>query len=181
MKLYLARHGRTNYNDLELCNADPAVDVHLTPAGIAQAETLADRLKQVHLDHIFASEHKRTLQTAKIINKFHDLKIEVDPLLNDIRSEFEGKPFQEYVKALEAAQNRWTARFNGGESIEDIKLRAFAFIKQLSTKNYDAVLIVTSEWIIRAMLTSLQNITNEEAWDLVMEQGDYTELEVETF
>ena len=81
MKLYLARHGRTNYNDLGLCNADPAVDVHLTPSGVAQAGALAEKLKLVPLDHIFASELNRTQQTAEIINKFHNLEIEIDARL----------------------------------------------------------------------------------------------------
>ena len=78
MKLYLARHGWTNYNDLRLCNADPTVDVHLTPTGVSQAEALADKLKQTALDHIIVSELKRTQQTAEIVNRFHHLEIEVD-------------------------------------------------------------------------------------------------------
>src|SRR5437868_14596557 len=121
MKLYLARHGWTNYNDLRLCNADPTVDVHLTPTGVSQAEALADKLKQTALDHIIVSELKRTQQTAEIVNRFHHLEIEVDARLNDGRSGFEGKPFSEYARALDAADNRWTAHFNGGESVEDIR------------------------------------------------------------
>src|SRR5688572_8554403 len=103
MKLYLARHTQTNYNARDLCNTDPSVDVHLTPTGIAQAEALADELKDAPIQHIFVSEFKRTLQTAEIINRYHDLNIEVHPLLNDIRSQFEGRSFREYVKALDAA------------------------------------------------------------------------------
>lgn len=178
MKLYLARHGKTNYNDLQLCNADPAIDVHLTSVGIAQAKALADMLKQVHIQHIFVSELKRTLQTAEIINKFHDLKIQVDPRLNDIRSGFEGKHFKEYIAALDAAPNRWTARFSGGESIEDTKLRSAAFVENLRTKDYAAVLVVTSEWIIRAIIADVQQISNEEAWNLEVVQGGYLELDV---
>lgn len=178
MKLYLARHTQTNYNARDLCNTDPSVDVHLTPTGIVQAGTLADELKNVPFQHIFVSEFKRTLQTAEIINKYHDLNIEVHPLLNDIRSQFEGRPFREYVKALDAATDRWTVRFNGGESIEDIKKRADDFVNYLRTKGYDSVLIVTSEWIIRAMIMSVKNISYEEAWALKMTQGSYMVLEV---
>lgn len=178
MKLYLARHTLTNYNEKDICNGDPAIDVHLTPTGIAQAEVLAQNLKNARFDHIFVSEFKRTQQTAEILNSFHDLKIEVDPRLNDIRSEFEGKPYKDYVKALNAAENKWTARFNGGESIEDMKKRAIDFIDDLRTKDYKIVLVVTSEWIIRAILTKIQNLSNEEAWDMPMTQGEYIEIEL---
>jgi alpha-ribazole phosphatase len=164
MKIYLARHGRTNYNDLGLCNADPTVDVHLTRVGAEQAEDLADKLKQVQLDHIFVSELRRTQQTAEIVNKSHNLEIEIDPRLNDGKSGFEGKHFTEYENALNAATNRWTVRFNDGESIEDIKKRVVDFINELRTKKYDAVLIVTSLWIIQAILAVVRHIPNEEAW-----------------
>lgn len=178
MKLYLARHCRTNYNELGLCNADPTVDVHLTPRGIKQAEALAEKLKPIHIDHIFASELKRTMQTAEIINRFHGLEIEVDTRLNDIYSEFEGRHFGEYMEALEAASDRWTIRFNGGESIEDLKARTAHFIDELQSKPYGSTLVITSEWNIRAMFTLLQGFSNAKAWNVDVEQGGYMEFEI---
>lgn len=94
MKIYFARHGKTNYNDHELCNADPGVDVHLTAQGIEQSRALAGKLKAVPINHIFVSELRRTRQTADIVNEFHHVEIEVDPLLNDHRSGFEGQSAQ---------------------------------------------------------------------------------------
>ncbi|MBL8122425.1 histidine phosphatase family protein [Candidatus Saccharibacteria bacterium] len=179
MKLYLARHGQTNYNDLHLCNADPSVDVQLTPVGIKQADVLAGKLKSVHLDHIFASELPRTQQTAEIINRFHNLKIEIDTRLGDHRSGFEGKHFKELMGALDAADNRWTARFNGGESIEDIKQRVASFINDLQANSYHAVLVITSQWVIRAIAAIVQDISNEEAWELEVSQGSCMELEID--
>jgi broad specificity phosphatase PhoE len=178
MKVYLARHGRTNYNDLGLCNADPTVDVHLTPTGVMQAEALADKFKHSQIDRIFASELKRTQQTAGIINQFHGLKIEVDPRLNDGRSGFEGKHFKDYDEALDAATNKWTARFNGGESIEDMKKRAAEFVEDLRIRNYESVIIITSQWIIQTIVAVVRGITNEEAWSLEVNQGSCMELEI---
>lgn len=176
MKIYLARHGQTNYNVLGLCNADPKVDVHLTPAGIEQSEDLADKLRQVPFDRIFVSELRRTQQTADIVNKSHAVTVEVDARLNDGRSGFESKPFAEYEKALSGVADKWSARFNGGESMEDIKQRVAAFIDDLRTKKYDAVLIVTSLWVIQAMLAVARGISNDEAWSIEPPQGDYLEL-----
>jgi broad specificity phosphatase PhoE len=176
MQLYIARHGRTNYNDLGLCNADPEVDVHLSQIGIAQAEDVAKSLKSITLDHIFVSELRRTLQTAEIINMFHHTEIKVDPRLNDGRSGFEGKSFKEYDSALNNADNRWEAHFNGGESIEDIKARVTNFIRELQPKNYKQVLIVTSDWVMRVLFASVLHLSNEEVWTIEIKQGSYLEL-----
>ena len=178
MKIYFARHGRTNYNDLELCNADPTVDVHLTAVGAEQAKTLADKLKKTPIDCIFVSELRRTLQTAEIVNAFHGVPIKTVPLLNDHRSGFEGKPYKSLMKALDGAEDRWTARFNGGESIEDMKKRVAKFLEELKAKPYSVVLVVTSQWVIQAAVTIIKNISNEEAWKLEVEQGDCLELDL---
>jgi probable phosphoglycerate mutase len=178
MKIYLARHGRTNYNDLNLCNGDPSVDVYITDVGKEQAKALADKLKETSIDYIFVSEMRRTRQTAEIVNQFHHVAMETAPLLNDHRSGYEGKNAQLLMDALDAADDRWTARFNGGESIEDMKQRVAAFLDELKTKPYNTVLIVTSGWVIRVMVAVIENISNEEAWSCEAEQGDYLELEI---
>lgn len=178
MKIYFARHGRTNYNDLELCNADPSVDVHITPEGEEQAKTLADRLKDVPIERIFVSQLKRTQQTAAIVNEFHKAPVETAPLLNDHRSGYESKPAKLLEEALDRAEDRWTARFNDGESIEDVKQRVKTFLDELKTKPYDVVLVVTSQWIVQVAVAIIENISNEEAWKLEVQPGDYFELEI---
>ncbi len=178
MKVYFARHGRTNYNDLELCNGDPSVDVHITDEGTAQARKLAANLRDVPFDHIFVSELKRTQQTAQIVNQFHSLPLQVAPLLNDHRSGFEGKSYATLKAALDGADNRWTASFNDGESIEDMKDRVAEFLDELKTKPYETVLVVTSQWIIQAAAVIVQHISYEEAWALNVEPGAWIELDI---
>ncbi len=179
MKIYFARHGRTNYNDLGLCNSDPSVDVHITSEGTKQAEALAHKLKNVPLDRIFASELRRTRQTAEIVNQFHDVEIDVEPLLNDHRSGYEGKSASLLIEAMDAAENKWTARFNDGESIEDMKNRVAEFLHKLKGEPYSAVLVVTSGWVIRVAAAIIQGISNEEAWKIDAEQGGYLEFEIQ--
>jgi broad specificity phosphatase PhoE len=178
MKIYLARHGRSTYNDLGLCNADPRIDVPLTVTGINQAEALAKKLKIVPIDRIYHSQLKRTQQTAEIVNQYHGLPLMADYRLNDGRSGFEGKSFKEYDAALDAAPNRWTASFNDGESIEGIKKRVAGFMDELRTKQYDSVLIVTSLWIIFAITAVSEGLSNDKAWNLAIEQGNYSELDI---
>jgi broad specificity phosphatase PhoE len=178
MNVYFARHGTTNYNDLQLCNNDPEVDVHITEVGKEQAKALAHKLEAVPFERIFVSELRRTQQTAALANEFHHVPIEVAPLLNDHRSGYEGEPFALLEEALDTAEDRWTARFNDGESIEDMKQRVATFLAELKTKPYNTVLIVTSQWIIQAAVALAKNISNEEAWELDIQQGDYLVLDI---
>jgi len=180
MKIYFARHGRTNYNDQNLCNGDPSVDVHITELGTQQAKELADKLHSMPIDRIFVSEMRRTQQTAKFAQDDHDtpVEIEIAPLLNDHCSGFEGKSAELLLGAMDATENRWTARFNDGESIEDMKERVAQFLTELKNRPYDSVLIVTSGWIIHAAAALIKHIPNEEAWALDVVQGDYLEMDI---
>lgn len=177
MKIFFARHGRTNYNDLDLCNSDPNVDVHITPEGEKQAQALANKLRKVHIEQIFVSELKRTTQTADIVNQFHHVPITVEPLLSDHRSGYEGRPASQLIEAMDAAKNRWTARFNGGESIEDVKQRVATFLESLQKKPYDSVLVITSGWVIKMAAAVIQNVPNDEAWKTDAKQGDYLKFD----
>lgn len=171
MKIYVARHGQTNYNELGLCNSDSKVDVHLTKTGVEQAETLAEKLKGVSIEQIFVSELKRTKQTAQIVNELHNAPTAVDSRLNDIKNGFEAIHYSEYHSALDRAENMWTARFNGGESIKDLRERTQSFLDDLKTKDYHTVLIVTSGGVMQAMYGIIGNHSIEEAWNYRPDKG----------
>ena len=178
MKIYLARHGQTNYNELGLCNADPTVDVHLTDTGIQQSESLAENLKDVDFEVIFVSELNRTQQTAGIINKFHHADIKIDPNLNDNRTGFEGLPSADYYDALKKADNKWTVRFNDGESLADTKARTKHFIEELKTKPYKTVLVVTSMSVVQAFYGIINGFSDEQAWDFEVDKGSCVEIDI---
>ena len=82
MNLYVMRHGRTNYNELGLCNDDPTADVHLNDIGQQQAQAAAEQLRDVALDRIIVSPLPRTRQTAEFVNQYHHAPIEVHPAIN---------------------------------------------------------------------------------------------------
>ncbi|MDQ5943418.1 MAG: hypothetical protein QG675_186 [Patescibacteria group bacterium] len=178
MKLYVVRHGQTNYNELGLCNSDPKVDVHLTRVGIEQAKKLASKLKSTDIEQVYVSELKRTIQTAQIVNKFHNAPIVIDARLNDIRFGYEGKHYSEYHAALDRAGDKWTARFNGGESITDLRERTQDFLNDLKIQDHRSVLIVTSGGIIQAMYGILGNHAIEESWDFRPDKGSCVEFDI---
>lgn len=73
MKLYVMRHGQTDWNILE--KVQGCTDVELNENGIKQAQDTKQKIEQYDIDLILCSPLKRTRKTAEIINQ--DTKIPV--------------------------------------------------------------------------------------------------------
>ena len=87
MKLYFARHGQTNSNANIASNQPFAVnDEPLNESGVQQATELAEQLKNVGFDIIISSPFKRAVQTAEIVNKHHNLAINIDDTWREIQT-----------------------------------------------------------------------------------------------
>jgi broad specificity phosphatase PhoE len=149
MKLYCMRHGETNFNRLGLCNADPAAHVHLTATGMRQAEAAAEQLREAPLARLITSELPRTRETAEIVNRYHNLPIQVHPALNDIRTGFEGRPVSEYFAAT--GPDRLHRRVNGGESLLDYRRRVAGFIDWFIGQPPQNTLVVAHEETLRVL------------------------------
>lgn len=162
MKIYVIRHGETNYNYMGLNNADPQVDVHLTEKGIKQAQEVAEQLGYVDFDAIFVSELPRTHQTAAPLAQSKNLSPIIDSRLNDIDSGYEGQSITVYHDARNAAVDPFLFKVPDHESSEEVYHRTFNFLKDLSTKNYQNVLIVTSAHNLRHFRCILDNLDPRE-------------------
>lgn len=154
MNIYCMRHGRTNYNDLCLCNDDPAQDVHLTGVGIKQAHSAALALRDIEFERMIVSPLPRTYQTAEIVNQYHSIPIEVHADLADIRSGFDGKPVSDYFAAI--SHDPLKARVNGGESLLDHKQRVLRFIDWLKVQKDKALLVVAHEETLRVLIAHFE-------------------------
>lgn len=79
--LYLARHGETEENVKNILQGH--LPGHLTFKGIEQARKLRDQLSEIKFDVILASDLKRSMDTAMILNEPHRLVIEPCVLLRE--------------------------------------------------------------------------------------------------
>ncbi len=154
MSVYCMRHGRTNYNDLGLCNDDPSRNVHLTPTGLEQAQSAAWALRDVAFERMIVSPLPRARQTAEIVNRYHAVPIETHADLADIRSGFEGELVPDYFAAIRHDPLR--ARMNGGESLLDHKLRVLRFIEWLRGQPDKVVLVVAHEETMRVFIAHFE-------------------------
>ena len=71
MNLYLVRHGQTDWNIQGRIQG--STDIELNSTGLNQAQKTAELLKNIDFDVIYSSPLKRTVDTAKIINTYHNL------------------------------------------------------------------------------------------------------------
>lgn len=160
MQLLLMRHGHTQYNEKNLCNDDPRVDVHLTARGISQAQAAMQTLRDTSLDLILITELPRTRQTAEIINPPHQAPIQVEPRFNDIRSGFEGRPVTEYFAAV--GRDRFNTRSSGGESLHDFQARVLPALDDLRRRPENCILVITHEETLRVLVAHLRKLSNQD-------------------
>ena len=80
-KLYLVRHGETIDNARQVMQGQ--MQGQLNETGFEQAHEVADRLRDIHLDAIVASDLRRSIQTAQIIAECHGLPVVTTPLLRE--------------------------------------------------------------------------------------------------
>ena len=176
LKIFVVRHGQTNYNLQNLCNNDPSIDVFLTEDGVKQAEGVAEELKDKQFEAIFISNLRRTKQTAEIINRHHKALIIEDLRIGDRKTGFESKPAEVFYDAVKAAPDGLNAKFNGGESFSEEKARVFAFIDELANGGYTSVLIVTHAEIMKLIFGYFYGLKDEDMWEM----NDFKNTEVIT-
>ena len=82
MKVYVLRHGTTVWN--EEGRTQGRRQNKLSQAGKKLAEQTAEKLKNEQIDIIYSSPLMRTVQTANIVNKYHNAKIIKSDLLTEV-------------------------------------------------------------------------------------------------
>lgn len=89
MKLYIIRHGQTDWNLINRIQGQK--DVSLNKTGIIQAEKARKEILKYNFDLIICSPLKRAKQTAEIINQNRNIEIIYDKALMERNlGEFEG-------------------------------------------------------------------------------------------
>lgn len=81
MKIYIVRHGETDWNRKGIIQG--STDIELNETGIDQAKETKHLLAKVKFDHIYCSPLMRAKQTANIINEEHQVEIIYDDRLRE--------------------------------------------------------------------------------------------------
>lgn len=166
-KIIFVRHGQTEWNKEHRVQGQS--DTKLNNEGKKQAKKIAKRLKDEKIDAIYTSTLSRTVDTAKEINKYHNLKIEKLKELDEISfGIFEGMSWDEaeekYPEIMnEREKNKYEYKLPKGESFEELWQRIHKKILEIEKKHKGQnVLIVGHGGAKIVMLMNFLNKTFDE-------------------
>ena len=128
MRVYLTRHGQTDWNAEDKVLG--RTDVPLNEAGLAQAGQLAQALSGEPIDLVITSPLTRTVQTGRIVAE----ALGVPAVTADALIEMDFGVFEGVLRGdprYQAEKKRYFARLEGGESYLDVAGRAYPFLQSL--------------------------------------------------
>ncbi len=165
-RVLFIRHGETEYNRERRLQG--ALPVPLNDCGRLQSVQLAQYLKKVPIDAIYASPRARAWQTAQIIGETLAQPVIEDERLAEIAfGDFEGHSFAEVKELFPAAYRKWESGFRAyrvprGESRLDVQRRMHAAWEDIiRSGDEDTVAIVGHSSAIKILLASMFAILPE--------------------
>lgn len=143
MKLYFVRHGESEANLLrEFSNS--GIKHPLTEKGIAQAQELAQKLKDIPFSKIYSSPVLRAMQTAQIVSEQVCVPVEVVEALREWNvgiyegtTDPAGWDLHRQVQEDWFFHNKPESKMPGGENLIEIKARFVPFIESLVEEHLD--------------------------------------------
>jgi len=158
--LYLARHGRSTWN--EQSRVAGQLDPELSDLGRHQAESLGELLSGVGVEAIHCSPLLRARQTAApiatrlgLVPHVHDELRELH--FGDLQGRFRDRRDPEALRMLgEWKTNMLSARLPGGESLEELHRRVARFLLEiLDGTGPETILVVGHRYTNRVLFGTL--------------------------
>jgi len=160
MKLYCARHGKTDWNGLD--RVQGRTDNPLNEEGIQQAKVLAENCKDFGIDLIISSPLIRAYTTATEIARVCNAPIITDDrLIEQDYGIYEGQ--HRFCDGFLSNKRQFAYRYPGGESMLKLAQRVYNFLDEVKEKYSDkTVMIVCHGGVLRSLHTYFFDMTNEE-------------------
>jgi probable phosphoglycerate mutase len=173
LRIYLARHGQTDWN-VEL-RLQGRTDTHLNDTGRQQAAKLAQALAGIHLDAVYSSTSSRSRETAEIVHGEAALT-SLDGLCERGLGKFEGLrmagPDSTAVVEFTRRSHDPEDTLDGGESGSQFFARVRDAVQMIRSQHTSGTILVvghggTNQMILRALfdLTPEQTDTIRQAND----------------
>jgi broad specificity phosphatase PhoE len=172
-RVYLVRHCEAEGNHKRIFQGHTDADV--SEMGKRQLSCLAERFRGIPLDAIYSSPLRRALETARAVNRYHDLEIQVEDDLIEINGGcWEGKLWSEFPVKYPALSDDWDNapyRFapQGGESMREVYDRIWRGITGIVERHPGQTVCIASHGCaIRNFLCRAQGLPierlNEVPW-----------------
>jgi broad specificity phosphatase PhoE len=176
LRLYIARHGETDWNVLHRLQG--WTDRPLNETGRKQAVALADTLKGIRLDAIYSSTLSRSRDTARTVAGSTMTVTSLDGLRERNYGHFQGgsDTAPEYLRR----SNDWTDRLDDGESLNQLLARSRESLTQIQRRHPSGnVLIVAHRITNQMLLRALLDLTPEETVKIVQDNDEVYLVELD--
>ena len=173
MKLYLIRHGETDWNIVKRLQG--ATDIPLNENGEALAKVTAEGLKEIPFDMIFTSPLKRAYRTAEIVKGNREIPLIKEDRIREIcfgdyeglvsKSEGYSIPDPDF-KFFFTKTDCYKTPPNG-ETIEELLRRTKDFLEELKAREdlKDKTILVSSHGAaVRALLSNIEECDIAHFW-----------------
>ena len=160
MKLYCARHGKTEWTAKD--QVQGRTDNPLNPEGIAQAERLAESCRDLGIDLIISSPLIRAAETARAVSIATGA-----PVITDVRlieqdyGIYEGQ--HRFCDGFLQNKRQFAYRYPGGESMMMLAQRVYDLLDEVKEQHSGkTVMLVCHGGVLRALHTYFYDMTNDE-------------------
>lgn len=165
MKIYVTRHGQTDYNKTRKMQG--RTDVPLNNVGLEQARKRRESLGDLKFDAVYSSPLLRAVQTAGIIGNVSLESIITDERL--IEADFGKYELRGYYNTGLPMMSYWSfpeifPAPSGVETLKQMIDRTSSFLRELEQKDYETVLVACHGGIIRPIRGYLEDRPNGIVW-----------------
>ncbi len=181
MKIYVIRHGETQWNKEEVFRGRK--DILLNETGQKQAEMVGLYLRDKGITRIVSSPLGRAVQTAEAISRTTGVPIERMEEFTDINfGIWEGLTLQKVEESYPADLAVWKTsperfRVNGGETLATVRERIEDGLLKTAHVEEGSIAVVTHRVICKLLVLQCLKIGNEHFWDLRYDPASITLLE----
>ncbi|MFC2005054.1 histidine phosphatase family protein [Chloroflexota bacterium] len=170
MEIILARHGETEWNVDEVFRG--RIDVELNETGTKQAKLLSEYLRGIKIEAIYSSPLKRALRTSEAVAGRHELEVEIAPGLIDFDfGKWQGLSRREVKEKYQELYIKWINEpdkvgMPGGETLNDVRLRAMGVIEEVIVKHLGTVVLVSHRVVNKVLICALLGLDNSHFWNM---------------
>ncbi len=180
-RIWLVRHGLTQWNsEQRFCGHS---DIPVSAEGRRQAQWLARRLSAERIAAVYSSDLLRAQRTAEIIAHPHALQVNATAIWRELSfGDWEGLTYGQ----IEQHSGRQPEFFRdpvhfappGGETLMDLVRRVQQAFMQLVEEQEGSIILVSHGGPLRALLCSLLAMPLEHQWQLRLDHGSLSALDV---
>lgn len=185
MKLYLIRHGQTDWNIRGKIQG--SIDTELNETGLKQAKEMSSKIieKKYRINKIYSSKQKRALKTAEVLSKSINADYcSVEGLEEMNLGEWQGLSWEEVQSKYPVEYGQWlqNRRYMGppnGESYDEMLNRALKAIRKIISENSSDVAIITHNAVIMCIQCYITNTPFEDMLNFKAENTSIVEIDSE--